>query len=31
VVYDLAGHERHCPNCQGGLRHIGEEISERLE
>ncbi len=31
VVYDLAKHQRHCPQCRGELRHIGEEISERLE
>ena len=31
VVYDLAEHERQCPQCQGELKHIGEEISERLE
>ncbi|MGA2726055.1 MAG: IS66 family transposase, partial [Bryobacteraceae bacterium] len=31
VVYDLAAAERHCPECQSELRHIGEEISERLE
>lgn len=31
VVYDLAGHQRQCPQCQAALRHIGEEISERLE
>ena len=31
VVYDLAEHERQCPECQAALRHIGEEISERLE
>jgi len=31
VVYDLADNQRHCPECQGQLRHIGEEISERLE
>src|SRR3990170_2262641 len=26
VVYDLADHERQCPECQRELRHIGEEI-----
>jgi len=31
VVFDLGEHERHCPQCQGELKHIGEEISERLE
>ena len=31
VVYDLTEHERQCPQCQGELQHIGEEISERLE
>lgn len=31
VVYDLPEQERQCPQCQGALRHIGEEISERLE
>ena len=31
VVYDLGEQERQCPQCQGELRHIGEEISERLE
>ena len=31
VVFDLAAHERQCPQCQGELRHIGEEISEQLE
>jgi transposase len=31
VVYDLAEDERQCPQCQGELRHIGEEISQRLE
>jgi transposase len=31
VVYDLADHERQCPECQMELRHIGEEISEQLE
>ncbi len=31
VVFDLAEHERHCPQCQGELKRIGEEISERLE
>ena len=31
VVFDLAAHERQCPECQSELRHIGEEISERLE
>jgi transposase len=31
VVYDLGEDERQCPQCQGELSHIGEEISERLE
>jgi len=31
VVFDLGEDERRCPQCQGELRHIGEEISERLE
>jgi transposase len=31
VVYDLDDHQRRCPHCQGELRHIGEETSERLE
>ncbi len=31
VVYDLGDDERHCPECGEGLRHIGEETSERLE
>jgi transposase len=31
VVYDLGEEERQCPQCQGELRHIGEEVSERLE
>lgn len=31
VVFDLAEPERHCPQCQGELKHIGEETSERLE
>ena len=31
VVYDLGEHERKCPQCQGELKHIGEETSERLE
>jgi transposase len=31
VVYDLTEQERHCPQCQGDLKRIGEEISERLE
>ena len=31
VVYDLGEDERRCPQCQGELRHIGEEVSERLE
>jgi transposase len=31
VIYDLNEHERQCPQCQGELKRIGEEISERLE
>lgn len=31
VIYDLAAHQRQCPECQGELKRIGEEISERLE
>jgi len=31
VVFDLAEHEKQCPECQGELKRIGEEISERLE
>jgi transposase len=31
VVHDLADDQRHCPECQGELKRIGEEISERLE
>ncbi len=31
VVYDLPEQGRHCPQCRGELKHIGEEISERLE
>ena len=31
VVYDLGEQQRQCPQCQGELRHIGEEVSERLE
>jgi len=31
VVFDLAAHEKQCPHCQGELKRIGEETSERLE
>jgi transposase len=31
VVYDLPESERQCPQCQGELKPIGEEVSERLE
>jgi len=31
VVFDLGEDERRCPQCQSELRHIGEEVSERLE
>src|ERR1700693_651944 len=30
VVYDLGEQERKCPQCQGELKRIGEETSERL-
>lgn len=29
--YDLPPQQRRCPECEGALQHIGEEISERLE
>ena len=31
VVYDLAEGQRQCPQCQGDLKRIGEDVSERLE
>jgi transposase len=31
VIYDLEEAERHCPQCQGELKRIGAEVSERLE
>ncbi|MCP5116139.1 MAG: IS66 family transposase, partial [bacterium] len=31
VVYDLGKDERQCPQCQGELKKIGEQVSERLE
>jgi transposase len=31
VVHDLAEDQRQCPQCQGALQRIGEEVSERLE
>ena len=31
VVYDLAKGQRQCPQCQGDLKRIGEDVSERLE
>jgi transposase len=31
VVFDLAEHQKQCPECRGELKRIGEEISERLE
>jgi transposase len=31
VVYDLTEAQRHCPECHGELKHIGEEIHEQLE
>jgi len=31
VVHDLAEDQRQCPQCQGDLKRIGEEVSERLE
>jgi transposase len=30
-VYDLGEDRRQCPECQGELKRIGEEVSERLE
>ena len=31
VVYDVPEAERRCPECQGALKHIGEDIREELE
>jgi len=31
VVHELAEDQRRCPECQGELKRIGEETSERLE
>lgn len=31
MVFDLTDDERRCPECRGELKHIGEEICERLE
>lgn len=31
LVYDLGEDNRQCPQCQGELKPIGEEVSERLE
>jgi transposase len=31
VEYDLSEEEKHCPQCLGELKAIGEEVSERLE
>jgi len=31
VVFDLPAEQQHCPHCAAVLRHIGEEVSERLE
>jgi transposase len=31
VVFDLTAEQQHCPHCAENLRHIGEEVSERLE
>jgi transposase len=31
VVYGLDEAQRHCPECHGELKHIGEEIREQLE
>ena len=31
VVFDLTAEQQHCPHCASSLRHIGEEVSERLE
>jgi len=31
VVFDLTAEQQHCPHCAANLRHMGEEVSERLE
>jgi len=31
VVYDVPEAERHCPECQTALKHIGEDVREELE
>lgn len=31
VVFDLTAEQQHCPHCAESLRHVGEEVSERLE
>ena len=31
IVYDVPEEQRHCPHCPETLRHIGEEVNERLE
>lgn len=31
IVYDLPPEQRHCPHCPETMKHIGEELSERLE
>jgi len=31
VVFDLPADRRQCPECQAELRHIGEDVNERLE
>ena len=31
VVFDLGEHQRRCPQCQGELKLIGEEVCQRLE
>lgn len=31
MVYELGEGKRQCPECQGELKRIGEEVSERLE
>jgi transposase len=31
VVYDVPEAERHCPECHGALKHIGEDVREELE
>jgi transposase len=31
IVYDVPEEQRHCPHCSEAVRHIGEELCERLE